>query len=383
MGDEQAGVDRRQVLATGAVAGLAGLVPAIGACAAPQAGGGAGAERLIAGTYASGGGKGLYPLDRTSAGWQVGTAATGAQNVSFGVRSGTHNLHYLLDEQTAGRLLVGRVGADGGWTELWQGTSGGADPCHIALGADGRLLAIANYSSGTVAVYRLDPATGLPTGEPVIRANRGTGPNKDRQEGPHAHWVGFGPDGTLYSVDLGTDAVLAYPVDAQAGTIGPIEVAFRARPGAGPRHLAFHPRLDRAYLVHELDNSVVVLEPGGARRLRALASISALPPGFSGESYVAHVAVNAAGDRLYVSNRGHNSVAVFSIDGTGMITPLQHAPSGGDWPRFFRLSEDGRSMLVAHQRSGTVVEHALGSDGRLGAETGRVAVPAVVFVGPR
>ncbi|MCI1143118.1 lactonase family protein [Sphingomonas sp. WKB10] len=244
----------------------------------------------------------------------------------------------------------------------------GADPCHIALSQDGKLLAAANYSSGSVALWTLNPATGLPTGRPAVAQHQGSGPDAKRQAGPHAHWVGFDRSGDiLHSVDLGADAVFAHHIDRAAGRIAKTSIAYRAVAGSGPRHLVRHPRLPIAYLVAELANTVTVLRSGADGSFARRAEVSTLPAGFSGTSFAAHIAVNAAGTRLYVSNRGHDSIAVFAIGANGDLRLLQHVGCGGHWPRFFLLMEDRNAMLVANRAIGRHRPPAAGAGRSLAA----------------
>lgn len=167
--------------------------------------------RLHVGTYARNGGAGLYPLSRSPAGeWSLGAPYGQAQNASFGTYSARHDIYYFVDEQAKGALGAYRETADG-WSQVARIPTLGDEPCYVALNADQSCLAAANYGSGSIALYRLDAATGLPLEPPEVRVNSGSGPNSDRQDGPHAHCVCFSRDQRwLYVADLGTDEVLAY-----------------------------------------------------------------------------------------------------------------------------------------------------------------------------
>jgi 6-phosphogluconolactonase len=332
---------------------------------------------LIAGTYAQEGGPGLVPLTASPSGWVAGRPVDTIRNASFGVRARANGVRYLLDEQQKGRLGV----YDRGLKRLGDYSTLGADPCHAALSPDGGLLAVANYSSGSVAVWRIDRGTGLPTGEAQLIAHTGSGPNSARQAGPHAHWVGFATGGKLlHAVDLGADAIFAHALDPQSGAIISTSLAYRAPAGSGPRHLARHPRLRIAYLVSELANTVTILTARPDGTFAAKGGVSTLPTDFSGASTAAHIVGNKSGTRLYVSNRGHDSIAVFAIDADGGLTLLQHAGCGGRGPRLFLLIEERGEMLVANQRSGNIARLPLGKDGRLGAAAFGAAIPGVVFL---
>jgi 6-phosphogluconolactonase len=334
-------------------------------------------DRLIAGTYASRGGPGVVPLTGTGDDWTAGAPFAAIRNASFGVTSRGGRLRYLLDESEAGTLGI----YDRALKSLGSVSTLGAHPCHAAVSPDGGILAVANYSSGNVAVWRLDRKTGLLVGEAQSVAHRGSGPNQRRQAGPHAHWVGFSRDGrTLHAVDLGADMVFAHRLHPASGRVTGSDVAYRAAPGSGPRHLAWHPRLPVAYLLAELANTVTVLRANADGGFTAGATLSTLPAGFAGTSSGAHIAVNRGGTRLYLSNRGHDSIAVFAIARDGGLTLVQHVSCGGHWPRLFLLCEDRRELLVANERSGNVAALRIQADGRLAEPTRGPAIPGVVFL---
>lgn len=333
---------------------------------------------VLAGTYAQEGGAGLIALEPSAGGWTAARRLATIRNASFGIRNDATGIRYLVGEQAEGKL--GIYGRD--LRQVATRPTLGADPCHVALSADGRRLAVANYSSGSVALWQLDAKTGLPLGEAQRIVHEGSGPNKERQAGAHAHWVGFAAaDSLLHSVDLGADAVFAHRIDPGLGRVTETVIAYGAQPGSGPRHLARHPRLPIAFLVAELANTVTILQAHADGTFRARGVVSTLPNGFAGESAAAHIAINRAGTRLYVSNRGHNSIGVFAIGGDGALTLLQHIDCGGNWPRMFLMLEERGEMLVANQRSGDVACLRIGSDGRLrAASSPNVRVPGVAYL---
>jgi 6-phosphogluconolactonase (cycloisomerase 2 family) len=329
---------------------------------------------LWIGTYAGGGGAGIYPLSRNGT---LGAPCTDALNASFGTYSSQFDLHYLVDEQDYGALGVQRHTASG-WVRLAHVPVDGAAPCHIALDRTQSRVAVANYASGSVSLFQLDPTTGLPTGQAVVYANSGSGPNVDRQQSSHAHWVGFGLDNRfLYVTDLGTDEVLA--LDAKKATLGKPHIAFKSMPGSGPRHLLFHDQHPgSAYLACELDSTLVALDVEG-RDLKRRGSVSTLPAGWHGANIVAHIDANAAGDRLYVSNRGHDSIAVFALNEDGDPTLLQHIASGGASPRVFMVLEVENRMIVVHERDQRVTMLDILPDGTLAPTDFAVHVPGAAF----
>lgn len=334
------------------------------------------APSLWIGTYSGGGGAGVYPLSQTG---KLGAPYTDARNASFGTYSSRFDCHYLVDEQDDGALGVHRRTASG-WVRLAHVPVDGAAPCHIALDHTQSCVALANYASGSVSLFKLDPTTGLPIGQPEVRANTGSGPNAERQQSPHAHWVGFGLDNRfLYATDLGTDEVLAFAFDAEKGTLGEPHIAVKTTPGAGPRHLLFHEQHPRsAYLACELDSTLLTLDVED-NDLKSRASVSTLPAGWPGANIVAHIAANAAGDRLYVSNRGHDSIAVFALNEHGDPTLLQHVASGGVSPRFFIMVEKDRKLIVVHERDQRVTILDILPDGTLAPTETAAHVPGAAF----
>jgi 6-phosphogluconolactonase len=213
--------------------------------------------------------------------------------------------------------------------------------------------------------------------------HRGSGPNKVRQEAAHAHCIIPDPSNRFaLAADLGIDRVLVYRLNLSDGTLHHIEGNDAVmRPGAGPRHLAFHPSLPLAFVANELDSTVTSLRfDGESGALSPLQTHSTLPSGWTGANYPADIHLASSGRTLYVSNRGHNSVAVFSVAGsTGALALEQVVPTGGDWPRNFSLDPTGRWLLVANQRSGSIVVFARDQrSGRLTPTAHRLALPSPV-----
>jgi 6-phosphogluconolactonase len=325
--------------------------------------------RLIAGGYADAGAAGLYPLTLGPGTLTAEPPIVSIVNVSGGVRVPGTNRWFLVDERAG---CVTLVDGDAGWQVVATGASGGDGPCHLAFSPDGHALAVANYDSGDIAVLTIGE-DGLPSGTSRHR-EQGRGPNLERQEGPHAHWVGYGPDGRLYATDLGTDQVLVFG----SPTLDDAAVAFAAPAGSGPRQIAFHPHLPRAYLVSELASTLTVLDCS-EESWRAVATLSTLPAGFEGESLGGAIAIDPVGTRLYVSNRGHDSIATFALDRRGDAEVRSHVPSGGRSPRFLLLA--GGQLLVAHEQAGGVALLPLSDDGLPRTTIARVDVPGAAFLG--
>ena len=249
---------------------------------------------------------------------------------------------------------------DGSLTMIDRVSSQGDAPCFVSCAADGRHVYVANYVGGSIAVYSLAPDGRF--GDLVAtHRHHGSGPTA-RQEGPHPHCIVPGKGGhSVYVADLGTDRVVRYVHDSRHDEVfGPAdELVFD--PGCGPRHLAFHPDQPIAFMVCELDATVAVLGVEQTTgRLTRLGSRSTLPDDFVGSSIGAEVRVHPNGRHVYVSNRGHDSIAVFAFRGPGeALEPLGHVPSGGATPRNFAVHPSGRALLVANQDSNSIVRFTI------------------------
>lgn len=297
---------------------------------------------------------------------------------------------YAVGEQAAGTVTAFAAGPGGQLGALAVVSSGGPDPCHLLLAPDARTLYVTNYSSGSVGVLPLDvdgafARATIAAGGPVqVLTHTGTGPDPDRQEGPHAHSAVFAPGGAhLLVADLGTDELRRYRIAAD-GRLTPDGIAATLPPGTGPRHLVVVPGL--VYVVGELDATVRVLRFQGSTATATLVQTIAATTASSGNAPAnlpAHLVLD--GDRLLVSVRGADLISTFGVDpGTGLLAPAGEVASGGAWPRHFAVL-DGM-LVVAHQHSGTVDVRAAGPAGPLPAEeaavVGRYAIPAPACVVP-
>jgi 6-phosphogluconolactonase len=256
----------------------------------------------------------------------------------------------------------------------------GDHPCHVAIDPEGRWLAAANYSSGSVAIYPIGDDGRLGELAGVIQ-HSGAGTHPARQTGPHAHSSVFSPDGaSLLVADLGIDRLVVYGFDPATGAAKRRSEHAPAQ-GAGPRHLAFHPDGAHLFLVNELNSTITFFE-WGSGTVRARQTLSTLPPD-AAANLAADLKVDAAGQKVYVSNRGHDSLAVFDFDPGAGLRLAKVLESGGSWPRGFGLSPDGRFAVVANRRGGDVSVLALGGEGSLpGAPVAAIDVPepaCVVF----
>ena len=275
---------------------------------------------------------------------------------------------------------------DGALRFLNQTASGGGCPCHIALDPGGQFAVVSNYTGGSIAVFPL-LNRGLLSGAVQRIVLSGKGPNAGRQEGPHAHSFLFAPDGAYgFVCDLGSDRVMAYAFLRE--TLRPLVPAdtpwFSMQGGAGPRHGVFSPQANRCYVLNELDSTVDVLKYDLLQgSFEGMGRVSALPPGVSGAEYAntaAAIRLDRGGKRLYVSNRGHDSITVFNIAGNGFLEYAGAAASGGKAPRDIVLDPSGAFLLAAHQNSDNVTVFRVDEASGLLSQTGSYEFPSPVCV---
>lgn len=244
-------------------------------------------------------------------------------------------------------------------TELNQLPALGQDPCHLSIDKTGKYLFVANYSSGTVAVFPILADGKLGEHTSVAQDTGTPGPNKERQEAPHAHWAEASPDNRFLLVsDLGLDDILIFRFDSAKGTLAPnVPPSARLAPGAGPRHAAFSPDGRFLYVVSELNSTVTAFtfNPGKGV-LYDPQVVSTLPKDFKGRNDTAEIAVHPSGKWLFASNRGHDTIAVFSVDpATGKLRPAGEFQTAGNEPRHFAIDPSGRFLLAENQNSHTIV----------------------------
>jgi len=322
---------------------------------------------VYAGTYTAKTAKGIY-LSRFDA--SAGTlepfvlAAEMANPTFLAIHPNGQFLYAVSEVRDSGGRHGGSVNAfaispkTGQLSFLNRQSSEGAGPCHLSADATGRVVLVANYASGSAAVLPVGGDGRLGEASEKVQ-HQGSSVNPQRQEGPHAHSITPSPDNRFALVaDLGLDRIMVYRLDPTAGRLTPNDPPWAAvKPGAGPRHLAFHPKLPMVYVVTELGNTVAAFAWDAARgAMREAQTISTLPPDFRETSYGADVHISPSGDFLYASNRGHDSLAIFSIDrATGLLSAAGYAPTLGKWPRNFVIHPSGNWLLAANQNGDSVV----------------------------
>jgi 6-phosphogluconolactonase len=312
-------------------------------------------------------GKGIYRFEFDPATGEAGPmelAAEGARPTFLAIHPNERFLYAVnavgeFQGQKSGAVSAFALDARSGELRLLnQQPSGGAGPCHVVVDRDGRNVLVANYGSGSVACLPLDGEGRLKPPSSAIQ-HVGSSMDPGRQEGPHAHSINLDAANRFaFAADLGLDQVLVYRFDAASGTLTPHEPpAASTAPGAGPRHFAFHLSGRFAYVINELDSTVTAFRyDAGAGVLSEIQTITTLPGGFSGENYPAEVLVHPSGRFLYGSNRGHDSLTIYSIDPeTGRLTPVGHQSSGGKGPRNFNTDPSGAWMVVGNQSTANVL----------------------------
>ena len=344
---------------------------------------------LYVGTYTEAGRTdGIYLLrmeSRTGALRQVEALDVGA-NPSFLTIHPNGRTLYSVNEVTetegrpTGAVRAFAIDAESGaLTWLDEQPSEGAAPCYVSTDRKGRFALVANYVTGTVAVLPIDETGALSHASHVVQ-HVGKGPVTARQEHAHAHCIIPHPSNRfVLAADLGVDRVLVYRFGEDTGALQHLEKSDAVlAPGTGPRHLAFHTSLPLVFVSGELNSTVTALHCDPVTgALRVVQTLSTLPAAFKGENFPADIHVAPSGRTLYVSNRGHNSVAVFSIGASGTLALQQVMSTGGDWPRNFGIDPTGRWLLVANQRSGSVVVFARDMvSGHLTPTSQRFAVPS-------
>lgn len=268
---------------------------------------------------------------------------------------------YAVDEQAKGEVSAFAINRETGkLTLLNTVSSAGAGPCHLSFDRSGKLIFVANYDNGSIAAFPLGNDGRLGQASAIVQhkgPNLGPGVNKERQEGPHAHFIMPSPDNRfVLAADLGLDEILVYRFDPSQGTLTPNDPPFwKGHAGRGPRHFVFSPDGKFLFLVNELSSSVTMLAFDGRNgRLKELQDLSALPPDFKGENTGAEIQIDASGKFVYASNRGDDSIAVFAVH-RGSLRLVQNASTLGKEPRHFTLDPSGAYLLAENQNSNNIV----------------------------
>jgi 6-phosphogluconolactonase len=350
-----------------------------------------GKERIYFGTYGQTEHDGIFVAELDLATGVVTEPRLAAQavNASFVAPQPSRKRLYAVaevstrDGQRIGGVIAFEMSPEtGDLARVNDQPSGGAGPCHLTLDRTGTKVLVANYE-GSVAVLPLDGKARLRPVSTMVTHGR-TGPDALR-EASHAHSVNVDSLGRFALVaDLGSDKIFVYRLETNRGGLEPAKPPWYAlAPGAGPRHLAFDPSGRFVYVIDELDSTITVFSymtvNGSLSRIQVT---STLPKDFHGENAASEVAVHPSGKFVYGANRGHDSLAIFSVDpASGKLTAEGHEPTQGKTPRHFAIDPKGAYLLAANQASDSVVVFRIDStDGRLHATGQKLRIHQPVCV---
>ncbi len=345
------------------------------------------------GKVLQGKGEGIYVfrMEQATGALELVGKTTGVDNPSYLAFDGTQRFLYVVNElksyQDRPTGTVSAFAADpttGELAFLNRQPTHGTDPCHVYVDAKRKHVFVANFMSGSICVLPVHDDGSLGEACDFIQ-HQGAGIDPVRQNGPHAHSVTLDRANRYALVpDLGLDKLFVYKFDAKRGMLEPNGIPWiKMKPGAGPRHLAFHPGGKFAYLINELDSTVAALaydRRTGAFQERQITST--LPKEFDGESICADIHVSPSGRFVYASNRGHDSIAIYRIHPhSGRLSHVNRAATQGSTPRSFCIDPTGRFLLVANQDTDTIVTFRIHAPSGKLRPTGHIAqVPTPVCV---
>ena len=319
------------------------------------------------GTYTGTKSKGIYVsrLDLATGKLSDPKLAIQTVNPAYLTVAPDHRLLFAVNEtehfngQAGGAVSAFKLNASTGKLDfLNQQPSGGVNPCHLAADPDGQYLLVANYTSGSVAVFPVETNGFLGAPTAVIQ-HHGSSVNRERQAGPHAHCVAMdGANHRVFVCDLGLDKVMIYRLNEINGELTPDETPSAGlKPGSGPRHIAFSPDGRFAYVLSEMGGTLTafVYNPEHGA-LNEIQTVSTLPEDFHGKNTSAEVALLPSGKFIYASNRGDDSIAVFAVDeASGRLSFVERQSCHGKTPRCFGIDPTGQYLIAANQDSDNVV----------------------------
>ena len=317
----------------------------------------------------------VYRMDQSSGALERVGKTIGVANPSYLALDSAQRFLYAVNElKTYEDKPTGTISAfavdpkTGALQFLNKRLTHGTDPCHVAVDKKGSYVFVANFMSGSICVLPVLEDGSLGEASDFIQ-HQGSGIDPFRQRGPHAHSVTLDKANRFAFVpDLGLDRLMVYRFDPRRGMLEANDPPWiKVKPGAGPRHLAFHPNGRVAFLINELDSTLAVLSYDGRKgTFKGLQTVSTLPEGFRGESTCADVQVSPSGTFVYGSNRGHDSIVIYRIDQrAGRLAFVGHESARGKTPRSFGIDPSGRFLLAANQDSDTIVTF------RIDPQTGR------------
>jgi 6-phosphogluconolactonase len=311
------------------------------------------------GTYTNGDSKGIYSFELDTKEGQITDVKVAAEleNPTYlHISPDHHFLYSVIKDGEKGGISAFSIHKDGQLNFINAELSAGSPPCHVSIDQIGRFVFSTNYHKGTVESYVINQSNGAIYPPTSVIYHEGSGPDP-RQEKAHTHFAGMTPDGKyLVVVELGSDTLLTYQVSNE----GALEEVSRLdiRPGSGPRHLAFHPHDSSiAYVMTEFSSEVLVLsyhkEKGTFTEFQTVPTI---PSDFTENNQGSAIHVSSDGRYVYAGNRGHNSIAVFTIDPqTKKLSLVEHTSTEGEWPRDFVLDPTGKYLIASNQNTSNLV----------------------------
>lgn len=259
---------------------------------------------------------------------------------------------------------------------LSEVSSKGKNPCHISVDKNGSGLYAANYTSGSIVQYQILPDGSLGQNW-YFQQFYGSSINSKRQQAPHAHYINITVDNKFaLTADLGTDRVMVHQLDQQ----GKLQVYesqphFDLPPGSGPRHLEFHTNNRWLYVLNELNSTITTVEYQNGK-FKVGKTISTLPQDFKKVSKAAAVRIHPSGQYLYSSNRGANSISVFTIDENGDLTRVQTFSDGLGWVRDFNLTPSGNFLVAGNEKTDQVALLQIETNGRIAKYLTSLSLPS-------
>ncbi|KLT18510.1 lactonase family protein [Neobacillus vireti] len=310
------------------------------------------------GTYTKGESKGIYSfsLDTDEAKITDIKVAAQAENPTYLTISNDNRFLYsVAKEGETGGVAAFSINESGELTAINRQMLDGSSPCHVSIDSKNNYLFSANYHKGEVVSHLISPENGSLQPAASVIKHEGRGPDS-RQEKPHTHYAGLTPDEKfLAAVDLGIDALITYAVNDD-GSLKKVKL-LPLKAGSGPRHLTFHPNGKFAYLMTEFSSEVIVLNYHSENgHFTEKQYISTLPADFSENNQGSAIHISSDGRFIYAGNRGHNSIALFSVNQeSGELSFIEHTSTEGDWPRDFALDPSEKFIVASNQESGNLV----------------------------
>jgi 6-phosphogluconolactonase len=349
--------------------------------------------RVYVGTYADAKDEGIHLLELNMAEGKLSKlgATSGVQNPSFVAIHPSKRFLYAvcevaeIDGRRTGAVAAFAIQPDGSLMPLNRESSGGQGPCHLVVDKVGKNVLAANYGGGSVCALPIAGDGKLAKASAVVQ-HHGKSVNPQRQEARHAHSVNLDSANRFaFVADLGLDEVRVYRFDANEGSLKPNNPpAAKLKPGSGPRHFAFHPSGRFAYVINEMAMTITAFRYDDAKGvLTEIQTVGTLPAGAEGNDFsTAEVQVHPSGKFVYGSNRGHNTIACFSVEeATGRLTAIGHAPTGGKTPRNFGIDPSGRYLLAANQDSDNILVLKIDpGTGKLTSTGNEIRIPRPVCV---